>query len=115
MAIGEIGQDNSAVEVSMSGLSFDKLPELFQVAEKASFTLSDASATDTMSFNERCQRGAIEGLTGANITLRNVQITESYAPGMSTAERSSDALIRGGGGTWCSTASSWATTGSPRP
>lgn len=98
MAIGEIGQDNSAVEVSMSGLSFDKLPELFQVAEKASFTLSDASATDTMSFNERCQRGAIEGLTGANITLRNVQITESYAPGMSTAERSSDALIRGGGG-----------------
>ncbi|MDQ1249812.1 MAG: Fibronectin type protein [Actinomycetota bacterium] len=98
LAIGEFGQDNTGVDVTMSGLSFDNLPELFQAYEKASFTLADSSATNIMSFNEQCERGAIEGWNGANITLRNVSITESYAPGMSTDEGSRDALISGSGG-----------------
>lgn len=96
--VGEFGQDNSAVAVSVAGLSFDNLPELFQAYEKASLTLEDSTATNTMAFNELCDRPAIEGWAGANITLRNVSITESYAPRMSTDEGSTDALIRGGGG-----------------
>lgn len=95
LAAGVSGHDNTGVAVSVSGLSFDGLPEIAVAYENASLTLADSSATNIMSFNEDCTRGAISGFAGADVTLRNVRITESYAPGMDTGEGGTGALISG--------------------
>ena len=98
LEVGQLGQDNSAVDVTVSGLSFDNLPTLVQAYEKASLTLADSTATNITAFNELCDRPAIAGYPGADITLREVQITDSYAPRMSTEAGALDGLITGDGG-----------------
>ena len=95
LSVGTFGQDNTEVDVSVTGLSFDNLPTMMLAYEKSSLTIVDSTATNIMSFNDDCRRPAIEGSSGADVTLRNVSITSSYAPGMSHAEDSADALISG--------------------
>lgn len=98
LEVGEFGKDNTAVAVTVTGLSFDNLPTLMQAYDKASLTLADSTATNIMAFNELCDRPALTGWAGANLTLRGVRMTDSYAPRMSTAEGASDGLISGDGG-----------------
>ncbi|MFM2437319.1 MAG: hypothetical protein RLZ55_125, partial [Actinomycetota bacterium] len=98
LALGEYGKDNSAVQVGLRGLSFDNVPELFAAYEQSSLTVSDVQAIHINSFNSSCSRPAIEAFTGADVTLRDVQISESSAPGIGRTEFDIKGLVTGFGG-----------------
>ena len=95
IAVGELGKDNSGVDVSISGLDFDNLPSLAAAYENASLTLADSQAKRINSFNNDCHLTAIAGTTGADITLRNVGISDSHAPGVGSGENDILGLIEG--------------------
>ena len=98
MAVGVFGQDNSGVNVAVQSLNFDNLPELVAAYEKSAFSLNSSTATNINSFNENCDRPAIQGFPGADVTLTDVQIDHSYAPGMGTGDADVDGLISGADG-----------------
>lgn len=64
LSAGTVGQGNSGVDVSVSGLSFDSLPTLFAAQQDASLTVTDVKASRINSFNGDCHRSAIAGFTG---------------------------------------------------
>ena len=98
MAVGIFGQDNSGVNVAVQSLNFDNLPELVAAYEKSAFSLNSSTATNINSFNENCDRPAIQGFPGADVTLTDVQIDHSYAPGMGTGDADVEGLISGADG-----------------
>lgn len=63
--------------------------------ENSSLAVTDVKAGRINSFNNDCRRTAIAGITGADITLRNVQISDSHAPGVGTGESDILGLIEG--------------------
>ncbi len=97
LEVGRMGQDNTGVDVTISGLAFDNLPTLVQAWEKSSITMNDSTATNINAFEELCDRPAITGIE-ANITLKGMQIAESNAPGRDSSEGTLGAFIAGVGG-----------------
>jgi len=78
--IGTYEADNSAVAVSIAGLKFHNMPMLAKVEKNASLTMTDSSASEIVDFIGSCDRDAIEGAQGANVTLTRTQISGSTMP-----------------------------------
>ena len=64
--------------VSIAGLKFHNLPTLAKVEKNASLTMTDSSASEIVDFNGSCNRAAISGAQGANVTLTRTQIVEQH-------------------------------------
>jgi len=91
--IGTHDVDNSGVAVSITGMKFHNLPMLAQVEQNASLTMTDSSASDIVDFNGDCDRSAINGAQGANVTLTRTRIVDSTMPRAGHGEGSIDAVI----------------------
>ena len=97
MQIGTFDADNSAISVSMSDLKFHNMPTLAKVEQNASITMTDSSASDIVDFNQACNRPAIEGAHGANVSLVRTLFVDSTMIQSNRAENSLTAMVRGDG------------------
>ena len=95
--IGTYQADNSAVAVSIAGLKFHNMPTLAKVEQNASLTMTDSSASEIVDFNGSCNRAAISGAQGANVTLTRTQIFNSTLPNAMLGENGVSAIIEGNG------------------
>jgi hypothetical protein len=95
--IGTFQADNSAVAVGIAGLKFHNLPTLAKVEQNASLTMTDSSASEIVDFNGSCNRAAIAGAQGANVTLTRTQISNSTLPDAMLGENGVTAVIEGNG------------------
>jgi hypothetical protein len=95
--IGTYQADNSAVAVDIAGLKFHNMPTLAKVEQNASLTMTDSSASEIMDFNGTCNRAAILGEQGANVTLTRTQIFNSTMPNAMLGENGVTAIIEGNG------------------
>jgi len=95
--IGTYQADNSAVAVSIAGLKFHNMPTLAKVEQNASLTVTDSSASEIVDFNGSCNRAAISGAQGANVTLTRTQISGSTMPNAMLGENGVSAIIEGNG------------------
>ena len=95
--IGTFDADNTAVAVSIAGLTFHNLPTLAKVEKNASLSMTDSSASDIVDFNGSCNREAILGEDGANVTLTRTQIVDSTMPKPMLGEDGVSAVVAGNG------------------
>ncbi len=95
--IGTFEADNSAVAVDISGLRFHNMPTLAKVEHNASLTMTDSSASEIVDFNSGCNRAAIAGADGANVTLTRTRIVNSTLPNAMLGENGVTAIIEGNG------------------
>lgn len=95
--IGTYEADNSAVAVSIAGLKFHNMPMLAKVGKNASLTMTDSSASEIADFIGSCNRAAIAGAQGANVTLTRTQISGSTMPEPMLTDSGVTSVIEGSG------------------
>lgn len=95
--IGTYEADNSAIAVSIESLTFHNMPTLAKVEKNASLTMTDSTGSEIMDFNGSCNRSAIQGADGANVTLVRTQIFNSTMPHATKDEYGVAAVVAGDG------------------
>ena len=77
LEVGNYGQDNSAVEVTVTHLDVTKVSRLAQVWNQASLTLDAMKTEEITDLSSSCNHPAIEVETGGNLTIQDVWFNDS--------------------------------------